>query len=308
MSEKPKSGKDITPRQTELVQVVQVVDLDGVEMGVLTDGTAFLTGRGLAAVAGVAPRMVNTWASEFDPDSTKRRDRIIGRLMREQGYSGPVFLRHTHQGRPVNAFPEQVCMAVLEYYAFEAAEDDRRAEALRNYRVLARAGLRAFVYTALGYDPAKQVPNQFASYHQRLLLNPMPAGWFSVFSETAHMVLNAIRNELIVDQHTVPDISVGQIWSRHWTENELDQKFGERKYYDHKYPDDYPQSASDRPSHMYPVEALPAFRRWLDEVYLPEKYPAYLKRKAKANALPASRVELVIAAHIPPSVGNDDDE
>ena len=38
------------------------------------------------------------------------------------------------------------------------------------------------------------------------------SGWWSVFSETAHVVLNAIRNGLIVDSHTIPDISVGLAW------------------------------------------------------------------------------------------------
>lgn len=68
---------------------------------------------------------------------------------------------------------------------------------------------------------------------------------------------------------------------------------------DHVYPPDYPQAASDRQAWMYPADALGRFRAWLDEVYLPEKYPEYIKRKVKSGALPASRAELLLAATIP---------
>lgn len=296
MAKAPKSN---LPTQIELVEIVRFADIQGIEMGVFSDGSAFLTGRALARLCGVAPSVVSEWANSFDPDSAKRRDRVISNLLTEAGYVGPPFHARVDNGRAVSAFPEQVCMAVLEWYAFEAAEVDRRPEALRNFRVLARAGLRAFVYSTLGYDPSG-VDSVFASYHQRLLLNPMPSGYWSVFSETAHVVLNAIRHGLIVDSHTVPDISVGQLWSKYWVDSGMDYHFDhKRRLYDHVYPPDYPQAASDRQAWMYPADALGRFRAWLDEVYLPEKYPEYIKRKVKSGALPASRAELLLAATIP---------
>lgn len=296
MAKTPKSN---LPRQIELGEIVRFADIQGIEMGVFSDGSTFLTGRALARLCGVAASVVSEWANEFDPDSTKRRDRTISKLLTESNYMGPPFHPRIHNGAAVSAFPEQVCMAVLEWYAFEAADADRKPEALRNFRVLARAGLRAFVYSTLGYDPARG-DNAFASYHQRLLLNPMPSGYWSVFSETAHVVLNAIRHGLIVDTHTIPDISVGGYWSKYWVDAGMDHHFeNPRRQYDHVYPSDYPQSASDRPAWMYPAGALGRFRAWLDEVYLPEKYPEYIKRKIKSGALPASRAELLLDATIP---------
>lgn len=274
--------------------VVAVANLDGVEMGVLEDGSSFLTGRGLAAVAGVAPSVINQWAGEYTERSTKKRDRAIRKLLSQTGYSGPLFYKTQHAGQTVNAFPEPVCMAVLEYYAWEA--DRRSSQAMDNFRLLARAGMRAFVYTSLGYDPTASAEDPFTSYHQRLLLNPMPRGFFSVFSETAHIVLTSIRAGLKVDQHTVPDISVGQAWSTYWKNEELDQVFGPRKKHPHTYPDSYAQSAATPEAWVYPVEALGTFRTWLDAEYLPSKYPAYLNRKVKLGALPASRAELIIGA------------
>ncbi len=287
----------IAPRQLSF-DVDQVGELEGVEMGVFSDGTAFLTGRGLSRMAGVAARVVNSWALEFDPDSGRRRDEAIARLLLAQGFEGPLYVEATHGGRRVHAFPEKVCMAVLEYYAFEAAEGDRRPEALNNYRVLARAGLRAFVHTALGYVPT-EARSKFDSFNTRLLMNQAAPGYFAVITESAHLVLHAIRHGLVVDQATIPDISVGMVWAKHWADARLEAKFGERKSYEHRYPSDYPQSASERAAWMYPLDALVEFRKWLDDEYLPKKYPTYLKGKVKQGALPASTAELLLAAFVP---------
>lgn len=99
----------IAPRQLTL-DVDQVGELEGVEMGVFSDGTAFLTGRGLSRMAGVAARVVNSWAQEFDPDSGRRRDEAISRLLVAQGFEGPLFYEVTHLGRRVHAFPATVIL------------------------------------------------------------------------------------------------------------------------------------------------------------------------------------------------------
>jgi hypothetical protein len=293
---------NLVKNQLEMV-VVTSRDLDGIELGVLDDGTGFLTGRGLAQVCGVAPSVVNEWANGFDANSGKPRDQALYRLLQANRFIGDsLFIKTKVNGQVVNAYPETVCMAFLEYYAFEAKPTNEKAK--NNHRVLARAGLRAFIYTALGYNPKGKLADPFRSYHERLLLNKMPAGFFSCFSESAHVVLASIQLGLVVDQHTVPDISVGQFWSKFWTANSLAGKFGERITYEHVYPTDYPQSAAVRPeAYAYPVEALGEFRAWLEREYLPEKYPSYLQRKVSAGALPASRAELLIEALVPAQLG-----
>ena len=45
------------------------------------------------------------------------------------------------------------CMAVLEYYAFEAKGLDG-AHAANSYRLLARKGYEAFIYSQVGYNPS----------------------------------------------------------------------------------------------------------------------------------------------------------
>jgi hypothetical protein len=80
----------------------------------------------------------------------------------------------------------------------------------------------------------------------------------------------------------------------------LELVYGERIQYEHNYPDYFPQAASNpQPSYCYPDAALGEFRRWMREVYLPDRMPAYLKSKAKQGALPPSFVSLALTALAP---------
>ena len=198
------------------------------------------------------------------------------------------------QGQTVHAFPDVVCMAVLEYYAFEAR--DKKPLALQRYRILARHSLKDFIYTQVGYDPNDALPQPWKAFHQRVLLNTSPAGYFSVFEETSAFVISAIRHGLIVDQHTVPDISVGICWGKYWTTNNLNTRFGERMKHPHIYPDDFPQSQAEPDAWVYPNEALGEFRTWLLSEYIPDKFPRYIRNKAKQGMLPASRASLMISS------------
>jgi hypothetical protein len=163
----------IQKKQLEMVSLTSR-DMDGLERGVFADGTVYLTGRGLAAACGLAASAINPWANEYEPDSTKPRDVAIIRLIEAHSCQGDALYYKTKiRGQEVNAFPEAVCIAVLEYYAFEAGSATT-AEAQQNFRVLARAGLRAYVYSSLGYDPSKLIPDPFRSWHERMMLNTPP--------------------------------------------------------------------------------------------------------------------------------------
>lgn len=293
-------------RQLQL-PVTTARDVGGIEMGVFANGTTFLTGRGLAAACGVVPSVVNQWANEFDANSGKERDQIIYEILEDQDYDGDtLFVKVMFNGQEVNAYPEVVCMAVLEYYAHHA--DRSNDHARHNLRVFQRAGLREFVYSNLGYDPTHKIPAEFQAYHDRVLLNRMPQGYFSCFSETHHIVMESIRHGLPVDSHTVPDGSVGIAWAKHWRDNNLEAKYGAREKYPHKYPDDHPQSVANDiiEANIYPLKALGEFRLWLESDYLPQLYPKYLQSKVKQRLLPPSRAELLIASLVPPQLEDGD--
>jgi hypothetical protein len=283
----------VLPMVSSSVTVVANREVDGIEMGVLSDGTPFLGARGLARICGVAASVIIEWANEWSPSSTKPRDRYINEILASNGVTPThVFTSVVHEGRTVSAFPDWACMAVLEYYAFE----QKREAAITAFRTLARRSLREFIYTALGYDPAKVVPPAWRDLQERLTLNKMPKGYFSVFQELAELMMSAMQHGLAMDHQSMPDISVGQIWARHWADNKLERLWGPRAKYPHKFPDWWPQSQVEPECWAYPLSALGSFRIWLQEIYLPEKYPKYMQRKVKEGALDASRATLLLAA------------
>lgn len=279
---------------------VLLAERDGIEMGVFSDGTPFLTSRGLARLAGVAASAILGWLPTLDQSKPTPRDTKLLGLLAEQGYpaNAPLLVKLPHEGANVNAHPDAVCMAVLEYYAFEAGRNCNE-QALRAFRILARHSLRQYVYVSLGYDPTNAIPENWRHFHDRVSLNRLPAGYFSVFSEMSSLIVSAIQHGLTVDNHTVPDISVGQIWSAHWKEIGGDQLFGPRVKYPHVYPDHFPQAQVTPEAWIYPHAALGEFRTWMQEIYLPEKYPNYIGKKVKAGVLPPSRAELLLEAVMP---------
>ena len=121
--------------------------------------------------------------------------------------------------------------------------------------------------------------------------------FFSVFREIADIVVHMIQADCPIDDHTVPDISVGQAWGKYWTDNGLEKIHGTREKHPHFYPDWFPQAdANPVPAWIYPAAALGEFRVWLYETYITQKFPKYVENKVQSGAFIASRAELLIEA------------
>ncbi|MBT2788078.1 MULTISPECIES: hypothetical protein [unclassified Halomonas] len=272
------------PYQHALDLTVEVErDVNGVEMGVLENGIPYLTQRGLAEASG-APRsslydITQEWSANFNnPVLTKDRLSFLKERLAAQGFNEPsLYIEITKDGSPHYAYPDIVCMAIIEYYAFEARTPNPRA--LQSFRDFSTYGLRSFIYDALQYTPS----DKWKYHHDRvsILSNSVPVGYFSIFQEISGLAVDLINAGLSVNDRTIPDISVGQTWAKHWKANELAAHFGERIQYEHIYPEYYPQSMSNpqKPA-AYPEAALPEFRRWFRETYLPTKFPTYILKKA----------------------------
>lgn len=282
-------------KKESIVRVATTREVDGLEMGVLEDGTPFLSSRALARLSGVVPSAILGWLPSFSDSSARPRDVKLRELLAKQGHTGPLQVKADQEGVLVNAHSDAVCMAVLEYYAFEAGSGVTE-QAINAFRFLARRSLREFIYTSVGYDPRALVPELWQHFHDRLLLNPVPSGYFSVFREIADVLVSSIRAGLNVDAHTVPDISVGQAWAAYWKSIGGEVRFGQRVKYPHVYPHPSPQAGAEIEAWIYPVRALGEFRAWLQGVYLPEKYPRYIETKVRSGALLESRAELLLAA------------
>jgi hypothetical protein len=141
-----------TPYQHPLdLQIATEREVNGVQMGVLADGTPYLALRGPARMCGVEHsqivRMTAAWLdSPLKPREQKirevsRRGRLYRVLCSEPLWDDPSHV------------PPSVCMAVLEYYAFEAKGVDG-THAANSYRLLARKGFEAFIYSQVGYNPS----------------------------------------------------------------------------------------------------------------------------------------------------------
>jgi hypothetical protein len=276
--------------------VVANREVDGIEMGVLSDGTPFLGARGLARICGVMPSVIIEWANEWSPTSTKPRDRKIAEILAQNGVQiDAPFRALTHEGKPLSAFPDSVCIAVIEYYAF----DQQREQAQTAFRTLARRSLREFIYSALGYDPAQVLAPHWREFQDRMTLNSVPRGYFSVFREIAEIAVSAIQHGLRFDSQTLPDISVGKVWAIEWKNTNGEVRWGPRRRHPHVFPSYFPQAQATVEPWIYPIAALGQFRSWLQEVYLPEKYPRYIEGKVNSGAIQASRAELLLKAVLP---------
>ncbi|MEG3640663.1 hypothetical protein [Magnetococcus sp. PR-3] len=276
------------------LKVEKEAHFDDVTMGVLKDGTAYMNQNGLAKLCGVSKTSIIKMADSWETASDNTIAWKVKQSLKAQGVvlSKP-FLVIEVDNRKHNAYPDSVCMAVLEHYAFEARTPNETA--LGNYRLMARQSLRQFVYTQVGYDPNKIVPDAWQQFHDRVTsgYQNIPAGYFSVFKEISDVVVDLIRNGANFGPEFVPDISVGIAWGKYWKNENLSAQFGERKKYDHSYPDYFAQALSNpQEANCYPESALPEYRRWMREVYLPEKLPRYLSNQVKRGTVPASLVEV----------------
>ena len=263
------------------IEVERVVG--GVEMGVLQNGIPYLTQKGLAETSGAARSTVFEITQEWqkamsEPVTPKGRMSFFQDYLFKNGYSEPqLYIELINNGSPYYAYPDIVCMAFLEYFSFEAQK--KNDTALENYRQFARYGFQQFVYKALDYTP----DDKWKQFNARvsLLKDSVPAGYFSIFKESSGLAVDLINAGLAVNEHTMPDGSVGGTWGRYWKAHSLSEKYGERIKYDHYFPAEFPQSASNpQEANAYPDAALPEYRQWFREIYLPTKYPNYILQKA----------------------------
>lgn len=264
------------------VEVEEAVN--GIEMGILENGIPYLTQTGLAEASGMARSVIYDISKEWE-DNYKNdvlgddRKSFIKQYLFEKGYKEKKLYFAVKKDGLANAhhaYPDIVCMAIIEYYAFEKGNQN----AVKNYRNFAGYGLQKFIYDALNYSPR----NKWVYYLDRvsLLKNSAPDGYFTIFNESCPLIVDLIDAGLTVDDKTIPDGSVGIAWGKYWTKNKLSEKYGERVRYEHNYPYYYPQAASNpQEPFAYPDLALPEFRKWFKHDYLATRFPSYILNKAK---------------------------
>src|SRR6266446_6693797 len=84
---------DRQPKQPNLFPVREV-EVDGIQMGVLSDGTPYLTQRGLARMCGIHHKVVFDLALGWEAEKSRPRGKRILELLAAQGQSGDsLFIR-----------------------------------------------------------------------------------------------------------------------------------------------------------------------------------------------------------------------
>ena len=293
---------DLVPHPTQgtLFKVEKQTEIDGVEMGVLENGIPYLTESGLARMCGIDRRGLNRLTANWKEERTKARGKEIDELLKLGGYEEEdLFVKSVHDGKPINAYTEPVCLALLEYYAF--VSETPREQAEKAFRRLARTSFRLFIYNSVGYNPQQKAIDSWRHFHDRvdMTMGAVPQGYFSVFQETASMIVPMIRAGIIISDKTIPDISVGKEWSIFWKQNDL-EKHGRRIQYEHNYPLYYPQAKSNpQLAYAYPDRILGVFRAWLHREYIIKKLPRYLLRQAGRGALPEAVATQIVRSLSP---------
>ncbi|AXW87790.1 hypothetical protein AU509_11955 [Lonsdalea britannica] len=291
LPEKKKSQRSPSNHTIPLdLDIKQEGVIHGVEMGVLDNGIPYLTQSGLATVCGVQrlriKEITDEWYDSVESGIFKKgKMTFIGSYLLREGFAEPkLFIPVMKKGTENHAYPDVVCMAIIEYYAFESKQAESET-ALRSYRELAKKGLKEYIYEALKYKPE----DPWKHYHDRVSIlkemGSVPDGFYIIFNEISGMMVDLIQAGLLVNAHTVPDGSVGSCWANFWKKNSLSSKFGDATDCEHFYPDDFAQAKSNpQIINAYPNSSLPEFRRWFRHEYLPTKFPPYILKKANLLA------------------------
>lgn len=147
-----------------------------------------------------------------------------------------------------------------------------------------------------GRDPADRVWRQFED-RISLVYDNVPLGYFCVFKEIADLFASMIINGADFGTRMILDLSVGLCWGKYWMDHALERSFGNRMKFPHYYPTYFPQSLSNpQDAWCYPEDALPSFKRWMREEYVPKRMPAYLKSQVSQKKLPAQIANNALAA------------
>ncbi|HIF9503922.1 TPA: hypothetical protein ACX6SZ_000255 [Photobacterium damselae] len=277
-------------------------EVDNIQMGVLPTGETYMSLRGLARFCGVNHSVIQELAKEWADGSLFNKGRgqkILQTFQRvTNGQTPPssmyaVIETNNSLFPVIHAVPEPICVSVLQYYALHARLEDNSI-AIANFEHAAAFGLRKYIYGRLDFDFDGIKDHCWNLLKERILYNADPVGYFTTFSQSTSIIANFVKHNIVVDERTMVDGSIGSVWGRYWTQNNLAAKYGDRIQIPHKFPKSYPQR--DPMVNAYPTEALPEFLKWFNDIYLVEKFGKYLMTKVKKGDIEKERLPTLVEA------------
>jgi len=195
---------------------------------------------------------------------------------------------------------DEVCQAILEYYAFDARSYTGKEIAVNNFRAIAKAGMRFFIWSKTGYLPSelrKEEAKRGSYWYKRIGLamsdsdNPLQAGYFCVyvemmrfFSELEMRVGYVVDDKnLITGQYIVPDISIGLCFNNWLRSDDELPSLARQEFLGSGEPIDFRRPSPKVPdggkhrheildyNHVYPIESHGEDNAKLSNSY-PNKY------------------------------------
>ena len=258
--------------------LVPSYDEDGNETGYYTrepDGVSGMTVTSLAEFCGSVQSSITQLL-----DKIRDSDPITNDLSESlQPFAGKDLRLITKdlQGRRI--VPDEACQAVAEYYALDAREYAGKSIAVSNYRQIARAGMRIFIWSKTGYVPEylrPQLKSHTTAYIQRLENmrdHEVPDDAWTTFRESAEVLLLVEKDMRVpVDRLDLCDGSIGSHWSqfrkgKSWAKVTTTYKHVFRDQRKEQYPN------------AYDLSELSHFRIWLRDRYIPYHLPKYISDK-----------------------------
>jgi hypothetical protein len=147
-----------------------------------------------------------------------------------------------------------------------------------------------------GKKPSDKVWQQFED-RVSLVYDNVPVGYFCVFREIADLFAALFSRGIDPGTKMILDISVGWHWGAHWRKSKGNERHSARMEFPHYYPDYFAQHWSNpQDAKCYPEAALPEFRKWMREVYIPTKMPAYLKDQVRQGKITAQAANNALVA------------
>ncbi|MEM9767284.1 MAG: hypothetical protein AAF892_05325 [Cyanobacteria bacterium P01_D01_bin.71] len=263
--------------------IIPVLEISGlpIEVGVLPDGTPFMSGRELARACGISNSTLVGWGEVAPQLGDRHRAGKLAELLATYRYEGDrLFMRlpdgAQFAGRTnVSVYPYQVCLAFLDYYAFEASKPAAR-DSLRllNEKQLPQS-ICAAIKEPLPKDPLQQtISPQLDPFRHRPLRNGIPVGYFEVGQVLAE---DFAPSAPLTELRNARFINIDKAWNRYWNIQQLSQQYGDRLAMPQHPLNDWARTQQ----YVYPAAASKVFQEWLVLHYLPDRYPSYLQRKWK---------------------------
>jgi hypothetical protein len=263
-------------------------------VGILQDGTPFLSGRGLARACGISNSTLVGWGEMTPQLGASHRAGKMASLLATYGYGGDRFFFKIPDGTKfegkanVSAYPYKVCMAFLDYYAFEANKEEAR----NSLRILSEKQLPQFILAAVNgtttatVQPMKPNPRPAARvresspFETRPLREGIPIGYFTISQLCSEAQMRSLQAALQLDAFILTPDHIDKAWNHYWDIHKLWEQHGER------FPlhDKETSPAWRTQSYIYPLSALDEFKQWLNWEFIPDRFPSYLQRKMKQRA------------------------